>query len=92
MSTRCSLAYGKGYHLYEDVLEDGVVHLEINCNLEQFSFEASPLYCDIAIPREAWEAIRGCASKRTGGGKGTPFCGGASAMGAAAGPLGPGKR
>lgn len=60
MSTKGSIAYGEGFHLYEELMEymlDGEmksVHLE----LTGVDFESSPNGVTVAIPLEIWEYIR----------------------------------
>lgn len=54
MSTRSSIAYGKNFHLYHEVLDENYVYLEI----EDVQFEASYNRVLVPIPVHIWEYIR----------------------------------
>ncbi|MET4709923.1 hypothetical protein [Endozoicomonas lisbonensis] len=54
MSTKCSLAYGDDFHLYEEVFDDYHVYL----SLEKAEFEASNNEVMVRIPLAIWEHIR----------------------------------
>ena len=54
MSTRSTLAHGPNYHLYNEVLDDDYVYLEV----EGTRFEASYGRVMVPIPVHVWEVIR----------------------------------
>jgi hypothetical protein len=54
MSTKCTIAYGKNFHFYREVLDDNFVYLR----LEGVEFEASYNQVTISIPVHIWEVIR----------------------------------
>ena len=54
MSTKSSLAWGDDFHLYEEIFEEGVVHLE----LRGVDFQANRDAVEVAIPIAIWESIR----------------------------------
>ncbi|PZO38595.1 MAG: hypothetical protein DCF17_14365 [Shackletoniella antarctica] len=54
MSTKATIAYGKTFHFYHEVLDDNCVYLE----LEQVEFEASCNRVMVPIPVHIWEVIR----------------------------------
>ena len=53
MSTRSTIKYGDGFHLYSDLMGDAI-HLE----LKGVEFKASRDSVDVAIPLAVWEIIR----------------------------------
>ena len=54
MSTKCTIAYGKNFHFYHEVLDDNFVYLQ----LEGVQFEASYNQVTVTIPVHIWEVIR----------------------------------
>ena len=54
MSTKSSLAYGPGFHLYHEMFDDDNVYLEV----EGTHFEASYNRVRLPIPVHIWEVIR----------------------------------
>ena len=54
MSTKSTLAYGPGFHLYNEMLDDGYVYLEVRGT----QFEASYEHVMVPIPVHVWEVIR----------------------------------
>ena len=54
MSTKCSLAYGDCFHLYQECFDEDNVYLEI----EGVEFEATPERVMVTIPIAIWETIR----------------------------------
>jgi hypothetical protein len=54
MSTKATIAYGKNFHFYHEVLDDQYVYLE----LEGVPFEASYNRVIVPIPIHIWEVIR----------------------------------
>ena len=54
MSTKVTVAYGKNFHLYKEVLNEDFIYLEI----EGVQFEASYNRVMIPIPVHIWEVIR----------------------------------
>ena len=54
MSTKCTIAYGKNFHFYHEVLDDNFVYLR----LEGVEFEASYNQVTVPIPVHIWEVIR----------------------------------
>lgn len=54
MSTKSTVAYGKNFHLYKEVLDEDFIYLEI----EGVQFEASYNRVMIPIPVHIWEVIR----------------------------------
>ena len=54
MSTKCSIAYGDNFHLYQDLLDERHVHL----HLRQVEFEASGDELTVKIPLHLWEFLR----------------------------------
>lgn len=54
MSTKCTLAHGKDFHLFEECFEEDAVYLE----LEKAEFEASNHSIRVRIPIDIWEIIR----------------------------------
>lgn len=54
MSTKCSLAYGDTFHLYQECLDEDNVYLE----LESVEFEATHERVMVAVPIAIWETIR----------------------------------
>ncbi len=54
MSTKCTIAYGKNFHFYHEVLDDNFVYLQ----LEGVEFEASYNQVMVSIPVHIWEVIR----------------------------------
>jgi len=54
MSTKCSIAYGDNFHLYQDLLDEGHVCLR----LSQCEFEARPDELVVKIPLPVWEFLR----------------------------------
>src|SRR2546421_12989523 len=55
MSTKSTIAYGKGFHLYNECWEDDCVYLRLDGNP---TFEASPGSVTVRIPAHIWEVIR----------------------------------
>jgi len=56
MSTKSTLAYGEGFHFYQELLDNSFdVHLELTNNPE---YSASNGNVSITIPADIWEAIR----------------------------------
>lgn len=53
MSTKCSVAWGDGFHLYQECLEDDGIYLEIDKCEVQFNGGVT-----IKIPSAVWETIR----------------------------------
>lgn len=54
MSTKCSLAHGPGFHLYQEVFDDDNIYLEV----EGTHFEAAYKRVMLPIPVHVWEVIR----------------------------------
>jgi len=54
MSTKCSIAHGKGFHLYNEVFDDEHVFLQ----LDKADFKATPESVRIKLPLHVWEYIR----------------------------------
>lgn len=54
MSTKSTLVYGPNFHLYQDMLDDGCVFLE----LEGVSYETRPGGVNVRIPLATWEIVR----------------------------------
>lgn len=54
MSTKSTLVYGPGFHLYHECFEQDNVYLE----LEKTHFECCPDRVTVAIPVVVWEVIR----------------------------------
>lgn len=54
MSTKSTLVYGPGFHLYHECFEQDNVYLE----LEKTHFECYPDMVTVAIPVVVWEVIR----------------------------------
>lgn len=54
MSTKCSLAYGDTFHLYQECFDEDNLYLE----LESVEFEATPERVMVTIPIAIWETIR----------------------------------
>jgi len=54
MSTKCSIAYGSGFHFYHEVADDDHVYLELETN----QFEAGYGRVMVPIPIHIWETIR----------------------------------
>jgi hypothetical protein len=54
MSTKSTLVYGSGFHLYHECFEQDNVYLE----LEKAHFECYPDRVTVAIPVVVWEVIR----------------------------------
>lgn len=54
MSTKCSIAHGTGFHLYNEVFDDEHVFLQ----LDKADFEATPDSVMIKVPLHVWEYIR----------------------------------
>ena len=54
MSTKATVAYGSNFHLYQEVLDENFIYLE----LEGVSFEASYNRVMVPIPVHIWEVIR----------------------------------
>lgn len=52
MSTKISIKYGKGYHLYEECFDGENIYLSISCE-----FEANNKGITIKIPRQIWNEI-----------------------------------
>jgi len=55
MSTKCSIAYGENFHLYNECFDDDGVYLELRGKPQ---FEASADSVMMRIPANIWEAIR----------------------------------
>lgn len=54
MSTKCSIAHGTGFHLYNEVFDDEHVFLQ----LDKADFEATPDSVMVKLPLHVWEYIR----------------------------------
>ena len=54
MSTKVTVAYGKNFHLYKEILDENFIYLEI----EGVQFEASYNRVMMPIPVHIWEVIR----------------------------------
>lgn len=54
MSTKCTIAHGKQFHLYADSFDEDHIHLEI----QDTQFEAGNNRVMVAIPVAMWEVIR----------------------------------
>jgi len=54
MSTKATVAHGKNFHLYHEVLDDNFIYLE----LEGVQFEATYNRVVVPIPVHIWEVIR----------------------------------
>lgn len=54
MSTKCSIAHGTGFHLYNEVFDDEHVFLQ----LDKADFEAMPDSVMVKVPLHVWEYIR----------------------------------
>jgi hypothetical protein len=54
MSTKCTIAHGKAFHLYREVLDDDHVYLEMTTT----QFEAGYGRVMVPIPIHVWEVIR----------------------------------
>lgn len=58
MSTKCSMAWGDGFHFYKEVMEEDGVYLELSTAMKGVDFSASPGFVTVRIPLEIWEVIR----------------------------------
>lgn len=54
MSTKCSLAHGPGFHLYQEVFDGDNIYLEV----EGTHFEATYNRVMLPIPVHVWEVVR----------------------------------
>ena len=54
MSTKCSIAHGTGFHLYNEVFDDEHVFLQ----LDNADFEVTPDRVMVKLPLHVWEYIR----------------------------------
>lgn len=54
MSTKCSIAHGTGFHLYNEVFDEKHVFLQ----LENANFEVTPDRVMVKLPLHVWEYIR----------------------------------
>lgn len=54
MSTKCSIAHGTSFHLYNEVFDDEHVFLQ----LDKADFEATPDSVMVKVPLHVWEYIR----------------------------------
>ncbi len=54
MSTKATVAYGANFHLYQEVIDDNFIYLE----MEGVPFEASYNRVMVPIPVHIWEVIR----------------------------------
>lgn len=54
MSTKCSLAYGDTFHLYQECFDEDNVYLE----LEGIEYEATSERVMVSVPVAIWETIR----------------------------------
>lgn len=55
MSTKCSIAHGTGFHLYNDSFDDEHVFLQ----LDHSDFTVTPGRLMVKIPLHVWEYLRG---------------------------------
>lgn len=55
MSTKCSIAHGDDFHLYNECFDEDGVYLELDGSPK---FEVSPGSVMVRIPAHVWEAIR----------------------------------
>lgn len=55
MSTKCSLVWGKKFHVYTDCLDN---HAFVYIQLDGAEFQASPDFVTIQVPLLIWEYIR----------------------------------
>lgn len=55
MSTKCSIAHGTGFHLYNEVFDEKHVFLQ----LDKADFEVTPDRVMVKLPLHVWEYIRG---------------------------------
>jgi len=53
MSTKVTLSYGKEFHFYQEIFDNGNVYLQVNGH----EFEASNGKVLVQIPIEIWEKI-----------------------------------
>ena len=53
MSTKASIAYGDGFHFYQECLDEDNVYLE----LEKVSFVATENSVMVQIPMHVWKTI-----------------------------------
>jgi hypothetical protein len=60
MSTKSTIAHGRGFHFYHEALDESGVYLE----LEDVEFEASYRKVMVKIPIDVWEVIRHTAPAR----------------------------
>ena len=54
MSTKCSIAHGTGFHLYNDSFDDEHVFLQ----LDKADFKATPEGVTVKLPLHVWEYLR----------------------------------
>lgn len=54
MSTKCSIAHGDGFHLYNDCLDEEHVFMR----LDKTYFEATPDGVTVKLPLHVWEYLR----------------------------------
>lgn len=55
MSTKCSIAHGPGFHLYNDSFDEEHVFLQ----LDQSDFTVTPDSLTVKIPLHVWDYLRG---------------------------------
>jgi hypothetical protein len=60
MSTKSTIAHGRGFHFYHEALDEDGVYLE----LEDVEFEAGYRRVMVKIPIDVWEVIRHTAPAR----------------------------
>ena len=60
MSTKATIAHGRGFHFYHEALDEDGVYLE----LEDVEFEAGYRRVMVKIPIDIWEVIRHTAPAR----------------------------
>jgi hypothetical protein len=60
MSTKSTIAHGRGFHFYHEALDESGVYLE----LEDVEFEAGYRRVMVKIPIDVWEVIRHTAPAR----------------------------
>lgn len=60
MSTKSTIAHGRGFHFYHEALDEDGVYLE----LEDVEFEAGYRRVMVKIPVDVWEVIRHTAPAR----------------------------
>ena len=58
MSTKSTISYGPGFHLYSDLHDEDCINLQVDCGIIPVVFEASNNSINISVPVWLWEHIR----------------------------------